>query len=365
MAENSKIGWTTHTHNPWIGCLKRSPACQFCYADAMVSRFGGDFAGVRRVTSEGNWKRPTKWNRDAAQDSLLYSMIVEGKDTWLKVGTTECYKVYEPALKRLVEGGTVALVDGKWVALKQLERPRVFCASLADVFEDWDGEMHDHGGNAHYTRNGDPLTFVRSPDAVDCDMDGYHYTTMSDTRARLFALIDATQNLDWLLLTKRPENIKRMWPKIDVDDFPAEWDMASDSPKTIDNVWLGTTVENQEYADRRIPELLKCSDLAEILFLSVEPMLGPVDLGTAFGYTPEHGGYFNPWRPTVRWVICGAESGPKRRPMDLTWVRSLRDQCRAARVPFFMKQLEVDGKVTDDINQFPEDLRIQEFPKTC
>lgn len=331
MAENSKIGWTTHTHNPWIGCIKRSPACQFCYADAMVSRFGGDFAGVRKVTSENNWKQPLKWNREAEQFT-----------SW-----------------------------SNWV------RPRVFCASLADVFEDWQGPMLSHRKDS----DGTAFRYYHFEGGWDEHRVSVNVSlppvTMDDVRRRLFELIDATFNLDYLLLTKRPENIKSMWWGDLVTGF---------RPKSRKNVWLGTTVENQEYADKRIPELLKCRDLTPVLFLSVEPMLGPVDLRNiqvpSVGYkegpdrssddlvdslsgevcSGETGCVIAEDQPTIDWVIVGCESGPKRRKTELSWVRSLRDQCQAAGTAFFVKQLEVDGKVTDNIEDFPEDLRIQEFP---
>ncbi len=112
------------------------------------------------------------------------------------------------------------------------------------------------------------------------------------------------------------------------------------------NVWLGTTVENQEYADKRIPELLKCHDLARRLFVSAEPLLGPIDLTTTFDVlrgmqlhgplNPDHGVY-GP-EPGIDWVIAGGESGPDARPSHPEWFRSLRDQCGAAGVPFHFKQ---------------------------
>lgn len=128
------------------------------------------------------------------------------------------------------------------------------------------------------------------------------------------------------------------------------------------NVWLGCSVENQEYADRRIPDLLKCRDLSPVLFLSCEPLLGPVDLqniqvaaeGGGLGpdqlsddlydalegevCSGETGCVTREGQPTVDWVIAGGESGPEARPTDLEWVRSLRDQCQAAGVPFLFKQ---------------------------
>jgi protein gp37 len=129
---------------------------------------------------------------------------------------------------------------------------------------------------------------------------------------RLWALIRQTPHLDWQLLTKRPENIARMLPADWGDGWP--------------NVWLGATVENQRRADERIPILRRIP--AVVRFLSCEPLLEPINLDIA----------------GIDWVIVGAESGPRDRvrPMELDWVRSLRDQRLAAGIAFFFKQ-DVDG----------------------
>ena len=137
----------------------------------------------------------------------------------------------------------------------------------------------------------------------------------------------------FLVLTKRPERM-------------LEFLSSRHSPLSLlGNVWLGVSAENQETADERIPILLECP--AAVRFVSVEPMLGAVDISGC----------------ALDWVICGCESGPKRRPMNVEWARDLRKQCAAAGVPFSMKQMEVDGKVCHDMGQFPLDLRVREFPK--
>jgi protein gp37 len=234
MAENSKIEWTDHTFNPWIGCTKVSPGCDNCYAatqDSFRKWTPEGWGGPRKRTK--TWDDPKKWN-----DAHSAFFAQHGR------------------------------------------RQRVFCASLADVF---DNEVPN------------------------------------DWRLDLFALIVATPNLDWLLLTKRIGNVKNMVADI-------MW-------KHLPHVWLGATIVNQEEADRDIPKLLATP--AAVRFLSMEPLLGPVDLPQAksFGL---HG--FGQHAPGVDWVICGGESGPKARPMYRPWVVSLRDQCAAAGVPFLFKQ---------------------------
>jgi protein gp37 len=259
MGANSGIQWTDHTFNPWIGCTKVSPGCDHCYAEAWASRYGTATWGngqPRKLTSKSNWNLPLKWNREAEKNGVRY---------------------------------------------------RVFCASLADVF---DNEVPD------------------------------------EWRRRLWDLIRATPYLDWLLLTKRIGNAAKMCPtKIYGDPI-------------FSNIWLGISVVNQEEADRDIPKLLSIP--ARIRFLSMEPLLGPVNLrfpsgATGFSRFPDD---FASWpekeqdrwfsmqaRATymarcelVDWVIVGGESGPGARPMHPDWARSLRDQCHAAGAAFHFKQ---------------------------
>lgn len=255
MSENSKIEWTDHTFNPWEGCQKVGPGCDHCYAETRNARFGGGQAvnwgpgAPRRRTSPATWAMPRRWNAQA--DAF---MAQHGR------------------------------------------RQRVFCASLADVFDN----------------------------AID-----------PQWRADLFALIRDTPNLDWLLLTKRIGNVPAM-----VGIIPG-W--------LPDNVWLGATITNQSEAERDIPKLLALP--ARVRFLSMEPLLGPVDLtvidingdceiyplrGTTHCVNEEHEPA--PDLPALDWVIVGGESGPGARPMHPDWARGLRDQCNTAGVPFLFKQ---------------------------
>lgn len=222
------------------------------------------------------------------------------------------------------------------------DRPRVFCASLADVFEDWQGPMVDsQGSKVNADRNG---MAIGDGGLIPGDRD----LTMGDVRRRLFALIDATPNLDWLLVTKRPENIARMTPRYCPDGIAGCEALHGPRP----NVWLGVSVENQKAADERIPHLLRTP--AAVRFLSCEPLLGPVDL-EAVTHTVQPGYFGDTFRPIHRpgtaeqiaslspypgvdWVIVGGESGPSARPMHPVWALSLLTQCRDAGVAFFFKQ---------------------------
>lgn len=149
-------------------------------------------------------------------------------------------------------------------------------------------------------------------------------------RERLWAAIRRTPALTWLLLTKREKNIDLL-PRV----LPP-------------NLWLGMTAENQDYLLHRGNVLSRTN--ASIKFLSIEPMLGPINL-------------FNLDDPkAIDWVIVGCESKSGRRPMKLQWVRDARDQCAELGISFFMKQAEINGAVTDDLTQFPEDLRVRQYP---
>ncbi|MEQ9094528.1 MAG: phage Gp37/Gp68 family protein, partial [Miltoncostaeaceae bacterium] len=263
MGARTKIEWAHHTFNPWTGCARVSPGCERCYAETRSRQFPTTLgawgpSAERRITSEAYWHQPYRW--DAAAEAAG-------------------------------------------------ERHRVFCASMADVFED-------------------------RPELIE-------------PRRQLWTLMAETPHLDWLVLTKRPEVAHRLVPGLvdtDPSDFPGE--------NPLPNVWLGVSVEDQRRADERVPLLLDTP--AAVRFLSCEPLLGPVDLtniSAAVGPPPTEqwdvldreeaadaaleGGYGH----IIDWVIVGGESGPRARPMDIAWARSLVEQCATAGVPAFVKQL--------------------------
>jgi protein gp37 len=253
MGADTRIEWADHTFNPWTGCTRVSEACRNCYAETLARRapqtFGGwGPSGERKRTSASYWQQPRLWNKRAEKAGI---------------------------------------------------RQRVFCASMADVFDD-------------------------------------HPTIDPTWRPALWDLIDATPNLDWLLLTKRPENASAMLPHARIQR----------------NVWLGVTAETQDDANTRIPALLRVA--AARYFVSIEPMLGPVDLlpwlrphddGPCPVSDPDclgadgdcHDACVAP-DPMLDWIIAGGESGAHARPSHPDWFRALRDQCQASGAAFFFKQ---------------------------
>lgn len=312
MSETSNIAWTRSTFNPWIGCTKVGPGCDGCYAEALDHRmkFGGAThwgAGVPRYrTRESNWRKPLGWNAKQA------SMLAGDPNT------------------------------PPW---------RVFCASLADVFD-----------------NDVPQQW----------------------RSELFSLILSTPYLSWLLVTKRIGNVPSMAPFWSEYGFPP-------------NVRLLITVVSQEEADRDIPKLLAlpCEN-----GISYEPALGPIDWspwlcdgvptkGQIDGERGAH--YLRHGAPRLDWIIVGGESaqaGHAARRFNITWARDTVAQCAEAGVPVFVKQFGstpywdrvngfgrwsapyVVGPAADgsygivlkdragaDPAEWPEDLQVREFPR--
>lgn len=302
MSSTTSIEWCDASLSPWEGCTKVSEGCAHCYAEARDRRHL-----IEKVShwGPGAPRRVVKGFADNAR-----------------------------ALNRRAE--------------REVRRLRVF----PSVMDPFDAEV----------------AIERFVEFLD--------------------VIRTTPNLDWLLLTKRPELWReRMHGALALLSEPGctdleglalfEWVshwLAGTPPQ---NVWSGTSVENQKWADIRVPHLLAIP--AVIRFLSVEPMLGAVD-GTDIGSATRSSAHLSTnaldgsihrlrrmigWpdaRRCVHWVICGGESGRHCRPMQVEWACMLRDQCEAARVPFFMKQLGGWPNKRNALEDLPEGLRIREFP---
>jgi len=337
MSDTTKIEWCDSTFNPWRGCTPVGPGCAHCYAAALSKRTGGPVyaSGAPRVrTTSANWKIPAGWN---------------SRGFWQ---CSDCgWRGESPRRHGLIVVSPACPgCDAAFPALKPARR-RVFCASLADVF---DNEV-------------DPTW-----------------------RADLFALIASTPNLDWLLLTKRIGNAAAMIETARGQD-PATsgkpWPFPQKPRGPLANVWLGATIVNQAEADRDIAKLLTTS--AARRFVSIEPMLGPVALTEL-----QPGGMLRVWSDALRgraaamagsgpahdtarldWVIVGGESGAGARSMVLGWAKEVVRQCKAAGVPVMVKQLGAkptnrEGerhRITDrkggDMAEWPAELRVREFPR--
>lgn len=295
MAQESAISWTDSTFNPWIGCTKVGPACDGCYADALMGQggrhkratWGGP--GQRSVlsrTAPSTWAAPVKWNKAQGAAVEAWEAVQAAHDA---VGSTNTLPRPAP-----------------WF---------VFCASLSDVF-DKDAPV--------------------------------------EWRRDLFDLIRATPHLTYLLLTKRPQNIVKL--------FTAQASMVQPFPASNfawpRNAAIGCTVVTQAEADRDVPHLLKAAVALNpaFTFLSMEPLLEAVDLrrlstmayrggegldaltGSLLDFTGWSVGHVG---ARVDWVITGGETdqgGHKARPTPPGAFASLRDQCSAAGVPLHHKQ---------------------------
>lgn len=279
MGDITKIQWTDHTFNPWVGCTKVHEGCTNCYAEADMDkrrRFAEwGPSGTRVLTTDANWRKPIKWNREAEVDGV---------------------------------------------------RRKVFCASLADVFEEYVQPMVSASRIRILNRDGSVLM-------------------MSDARRRLFDLIDVTPNLDWLILTKRPELIPKMW-----------------TGNRRLNVWLGASISNQSTANKLLKHLSMSRGLSPVLFGSYEPALGALDLRHLHS--------------NLDWLIVGGESGMDARPCRQTWIRDAVVQCAEYTIPCFVKQFGANAeegfganrkirlidKKGGDPAEWPEDLRVRQFP---
>lgn len=356
MATNSSIEWTDASWNPTVGCRKVSPGCLNCYAETMSHRLA----------------MMAKADKDAGRDpggKAPYMQVVKWKDGI--------------ALPQW-NANVVPLPDALDLPLSWRKPRRVFVNSMSDLF---------------------------------------HEDVSSDFIDQVFAVMALAPEVTFQILTKRPERMREYLTQ----DMPrAHIELAATrrfgrievpiAPWPLPNVWLGVSVEDQERADERIPLLLDTP--AAVRFLSCEPQLGDLNLRALNLSVAKHAIKSEVWHyldaltgdrtfyvhgekretdgPGIDWVIMGGESGPKARPFDIGWARSIRDQCQAAGVAFFMKQLGKrpeavrrgqDGpppagyerlidagggtgiyrlRLRDshggDWDEWPADLRIREFP---
>lgn len=367
MSENSKIQWTDDTYNPWRGCTKVSAGCKNCYAEKLIT------TRLRHVhyaaaTADGG-KRTSKqfhptggpagsgiqfWGKGSPRIRAvnLEEPLRWNEKPWV---CDDCGHAHTDKPNRLfcdncnghAEKQASQLFPGKIIEsqVTKLHRRRVFSLSLGDWLDD---EV--------------PIEWL----------------------ADFLDVVRRCNNLDWLLVTKRPElwasRIEAVlkwleandckWPvnktsSLPLRDYLADWLVLHKAPA---NVMLLTSVEDQLAAAKRIPELLKIP--AARRGLSCEPLLGPVDIQAALNKMPFQIGGGN---AELHWIIVGGESGPDARPCNFEWIRRIKDDCTAAGVPVFVKQLGANsyvpapnGPITEkggDMDQWPAYLRVREFYK--
>lgn len=232
----------------------------------------------------------------------------------------------------------------------------------------------------------EPLRWRKSCMVFVCSMgDPFHEDVPFDFVDRVYGTMAVSRHLTYQVLTKRIERAADYLNRGNCEHYPRETDVhiamedrgwqsrediltyappgsiVPDDPVwPLQNVWLGTSIENQKRADERIPWLLKCP--AAVRFISCEPLLGPIKLGLKSMEPTRDYEFSAAARARIHWVIVGGESGPGARPMDLDWARRIRDDCAAAGVPFFMKQTGGRHRKGNKLDDLPEDLRIREWP---
>lgn len=293
MSDETNIEWASHTGGPYLGCSEVSPGCLHCYArELALSRLERIFRAAFGKAGFADWQTRPVWGDQA----------------------------------------TRVLTRGFWDQARTLNRRAEKSGQPARMFPsmiDWLDEM--------------PAGII--------DQDGTQLTA-DWVLGEFLKVVHGCDRLTWLLLTKRPENFRRRlqsvigyWAAHEGGGATAEWVIAWLDGTAPEHVWIGTTTEDQTRADQRVPELLKIP--AAVRFLSVEPMVGPVDLTHMDRTSETDPGYSalefrdgdeGDLKTAIDWVICGGESGHGARPMHPVWARSLRDQCEAAGVPFFFKQ---------------------------
>lgn len=293
MGDKTGINWTDATWAPARGCSRISEGCRNCYAERIAARFskpGQPFHGFAQVVAprdllDATGGRRNGWTRKVA---------------------------FQP--------------DQLAVPLRWKRPRRIFCSSMTDIF---------------------------------------HESLANEEIAAMFGVMAACPQHTFQCLTKRPKRMREWfaWVSADKPEHQAAVDCYHDADELLEgrmpvtlgliwplpNVWIGTSVEDQDAADERIPDLLATS--AAVRFLSCEPLLGPLDLSSWLMRPVDHisiaTGEVRSAASGLSWIIAGCESGPGARPCDVAWLRSLRDQCAAASVPYFLKQArEVDGAMT-------------------
>lgn len=295
-------GYKGETWNPIVGCSKVSEGCRNCYAEQMARRLAcmNSTEYYRHVLDIAEFEPPT-WRRESG---------------W---------------------NGNTGLVKSALEKPLNWKKPRmIFVCSMGDLF---------------------------------------HENTPDEWIDKVFAVMALCPQHVFIVLTKREKRMEAYFKTHKAVEYPANPPSETIGFKVkifpLPNVWLGVTAENQTQADERIPHLITTP--AAVRFVSCEPMLEQVDLKSI---CIEHNCFYDAlngiedsnagppmYTTKLDWVICGCESGSNRRDMIVPWADLLQEQCANAGVPFYMKQMEYDFEVCKDIEKFPKNLRVREWPE--
>lgn len=341
----TKIEWTDETWNPVVGCTKVSPGCAHCYAEKMAARLK---AMALADVEDG---------RDPGRKQH-YVDAIDDKGRW--------------------SGKLMPVPEALNDPLHWKKPRRIFVNSMSDLFHE-----------------SVPDAFVDEVFAVMYQAQWHTYQVLTKRPDRMAKYLNHPGRVNGiataayaLAARQSPKTVELLTNGDVFDDIACLWPLPW--------IWLGTSVERQEEADERIPWLLKTP--AAVRFLSMEPLLGPVDPFASScypaccicGWPWAHAERCTLCKPLINWVIAGGESGHDARPCNVEWIRSIQDQCRAASVPFFVKQLgafpidagsdgvspenvaalpeyfrvrSVKDKKGGDWSEWPEDLRVREMPE--
>jgi len=317
----TKIEWSEFSWNPVVGCSKVSEGCKNCYAERLAASGRlQQFEQYQKVITNGKWNgttslvphildKPLHWRKprmifvssmgDLFHDSVSFESVLK------IIGIIICtpWHTYQ-------------------ILTKRPERMYDFFACFPDGW------------------------FIR---------EGMKFSSFSEE----FFALDSVKGI----VSEQQIEKANIYYKTHYDQSN-RGKLDGPVPFPIPNVWLGVTCENQRCADERIPTLLQIP--AAVRFISCEPLLEDININIHYlndikrqGFT---GYYDSGWKEPFQWVIIGCESGPGRRPCKAEWVRNIVAQCKAAGVKIFIKQLDINGVVEHDINKFPEDLKIREYP---
>ena len=319
MSAKTKIQWADSSSNAILGCSRISEGCKNCYA------FSDTPARVLRHRGIETWG---EHGQRVPVKGFEKSMLAMNRKCWISNVTRTGYTMKE-----------MTPDDGSGIDTENFHRRRIFCDSNSD----WLDEKWPIETLAHFL---DVLR--RCPDVVH------------------------------ILCTKRPENfferMEEVFNHLCADDSrgtPDEfcaWVEQWIEGNPPSNIILLTSVENQPLADKRIPELLKIP--AACHGLSLEPLLGPVNVATHILSDRDKAGFDNQFLEPIegftdkkiKWCIAGVESGPRRRPCDIDWIEEIVQDCKTYGCACFVKQMSLNGKVSHDPAEWPEHLRVREWP---